>query len=234
MAAPLYPTTAWEANLEYCASATCAMLTWRNMTGVEGMLVEIRSEFPRFRLVPKQDSVLMASIDVALRWLTLGKQARFLTEYHTVIGNTLYLAPTWVQLDEVDQLALLRHERVHLRQRRRFGFLGLAFLYLIPLFPLGLAYGRARLEWEAYSETIRALFEMRGSGILDDRKLRERIVGRFIGPDYGWMWPFRGAVEKWYDRLISTLAAEKPNRPDLEHNRVGGYLGATDTTTRDQ
>lgn len=183
------------------------------MIGIEGILAEISAEFPRFRLLPKCDSRLMTQIDWALRLLTFGKQSRFLTEYHTVIGYTLYLAPTWESLGETDRVALLRHERVHMRQRRRYGLLGLAFIYLIPIFPLGLAYGRARLEWEAYCETIRALYETRGESVLSDRLLRDRIIGRFVGPDYGWMWPFRKSVEKWYDALLSALSSEGSNLP---------------------
>jgi len=182
------------------------------MIGFEGTLAEISAEFPRFRLVPKPTSWLMAMIDRFLRLVTFGQQSRFLAEYHTVIGYTLYLAPTWEQLSEVDRVALLRHERVHLRQRKRYGFFGLAFLYLFPIFPLGLAYGRARLEWEAYSETVRALFEMRGKAVLSDRALREHIIGRFVGPDYGWMWPFRNRIEKWYDQLVLSLVREQPSR----------------------
>jgi hypothetical protein len=176
------------------------------MAGIEGMLAEISAEFPGFRLLSKRDSRLMAWIHRALQMLTLGRQSRFLTEYHTVIGYTLYVAPTWEQLGDIERIALLRHERVHLRQRRRFGLWGLAFLYLVPFFPIGLAYFRARLEWEAYTETIRALLELRGKVILGDRELRERIIGRFVGPDYGWMWPFRSTVEKWYDNLILQLS----------------------------
>ncbi len=194
------------------------------MAGIEGILAEISAEFPRFRLLRKRDSWLMAAIDWALRLLTFGKQSRFLTEYHTVIGYTLYVAPTWESLNESDRLALLRHERVHLRQRRRYGILGLAFIYLIPILPLGLAYGRARLEWEAYCETIRALFEMRGDSVLTDQLLRNRIIGRFVGPDYGWMWPFRKSVEKWYDALLSALSSESssPRHPSGVSGNANG------------
>ena len=103
---------------------------------------------------------------------------------------------------------VLRHERVHLRQRRRYGMALFAFLYLVPLFPLGLAYGRARLEWEAYAETLRAIKELRGSAALRDSTLRCRIVSRFVGGAYGYMWPFRRQVERWYDRAVTQLESE--------------------------
>src|SRR5664280_3140873 len=175
------------------------------MAGIVGMLADIVAEFPSFRLVRKSDSRLMRAIDRFLRILTLGRGTRFLTEYHTVLGYTLFVAPSWEILSDVDRIVLLRHERVHLRQCRRFGFLGLAFLYLVPFLPVGLAYGRAKLEWEAYSETLRALVELRGNLVLDDQEFRARIIQRFVGPDYAWMWPFRSSIEKWYDNLILEL-----------------------------
>jgi len=82
----------------------------------------------------------------------------------------------------------------------------MALLYLLPFFPLGLAYGRARLEWEAYTETLRATAELRGLAAAQDPRLRERIVSRFVGPAYGWMWPFRRQVERWYDAVLEELA----------------------------
>src|SRR5690606_30517173 len=100
---------------------------------------------------------------------------------------------------------LLRHERVHLRQRRRYGTIGMGLLYLLPFFPLGLAYGRARIEWEAYRETLRATAELAGLARARDAALRERIITRFTGPDYGWMWPFRRTIERWYDAAIAEL-----------------------------
>lgn len=172
----------------------------------KAFIEEVVREFPTFRIVSKSESGLNRVIDWALRAVTLGAQDRYLTEYYTVLGNTLYVPPSWKSLSEADRIILLRHERVHLRQRRRFGFAVMAFVYLIPIFPIGLAYGRARLEWEAYAETIRATAEHYGLTAASGA-LRERIVGRFIGPDYGWMWPFRRTVERWYDAVLAEITA---------------------------
>jgi hypothetical protein len=81
----------------------------------------------------------------------------------------------------------------------------LAFVYLVPLFPWGLAYGRARLEWEAYRETLRATAELRGWEAAADPVLRARIIDRFTGADYGWMWPFRRQVERWYESALREI-----------------------------
>jgi hypothetical protein len=174
----------------------------------ERFLAELTREFPAFRIVPKRGDLLSRAIDAALRLVTLNGQRHYLTRYHTVIGDTLYVPETWDALPDRDRVILLRHERVHLRQRRRYGAALMTFLYLVPFLPLGLAYGRARIEWEAYEETLRATAELCGLPAAADPALRERIVSRFTGPDYGWMWPFRRIVERWYDRALHELARD--------------------------
>ncbi len=165
-------------------------------------LAELKQEFPLFRIVEKSTSPLSHAIAWGLRFVTLGQQRSYLSVYYTVIGDTLYVPPGWSVLRGVDRVILLRHERVHLRQRRRWTTLGMAFIYLIPLLPLGLAYGRARLEWEAYMETLLATAELHGLDAALAPDLRRQIVRRFTGPDYGWMWPFPRVVERWYDSAL--------------------------------
>jgi hypothetical protein len=171
----------------------------------ERCIAQIHGEFPRFRIVPKARDPLSRAIAVLLRVITLGGQRQYLSHYHTVIGYTLYVPASWETTSDVDRVILLRHERVHLLQRRRYGFGGMALLYLLPFFPVGLAYGRARLEWEAYEETLRATAEHYGLSAVRAPELRAKLVERFTGPDYGWMWPFRRAVEGWYDRAVRDI-----------------------------
>ena len=181
----------------------------------ERFLEEIKAEFPAFCIKEKRGDKLSRAIDVALRIVTFGGQRHYLTQYHTVIGETLYVPETWEELQDLDRVILLRHERVHLRQRRRYGGPLMAFLYLVPLLPIGLAYGRARIEWEAYEETLRATAELRGLGAVKSPALRARIVQRVTGPDYGWMWPFRSVVEGWSDRVVTELCQEPPQLREL-------------------
>lgn len=172
----------------------------------EAFLVELAAEFPAFTLRYKRGSGLQRAIDRALRIVTLGRMSSYLTHYHTVLFGTLWVPESWDRLDDVDRVILLRHERVHLRQRRRMGDVVMAFVYLVPFFPIGLAWGRARIEWEAYVETIVATHEHYGLNAA--KALRAHIVDRFVGPDYGWMWPFRETVEGWFDDVVHGLEAE--------------------------
>jgi hypothetical protein len=172
----------------------------------EAFLDEIRREFPRFAVVPKRGDPLQRAIAGVLFAITLGGQRHYLTRYHTVLFGKLYVPDGWERMDDDERYILLRHERVHLRQRRRMGDVWMAFVYLVPFFPLGLAWGRARIEWEAYVETIRATAEVRS--LAAARTLEAEIVRRFVGPDYGWMWPFPRVVRRWFHEVIADLEAE--------------------------
>jgi hypothetical protein len=173
----------------------------------EALLDDVRREFPSFAVVPKRDSLLQRVIAVALALVTFGGQRRYLTDYHTVLFGKLYVPDAWQRMDDDARYILLRHERIHLRQRRRMGDLAMAFVYLVPFFPLFLAWGRARIEWEAYLETLRATCEVRGLDAA--RGLEDEIVQRYVGPDYGWMWPFPRTVRRWFREAIADLEAEE-------------------------
>jgi hypothetical protein len=168
-------------------------------------LREMNAEFPNFRIIEKRHSPLSRAIDVFLKGITFGGQREFMTRYYTVIGDRLYIPASLDEIDPIDAVITLRHERVHLRQRRRYTMVGMTLLYLVFPFPLGLAYGRARIEWEAYTETLRAVFELRGERALRDPSLKHRIVTQFTSPAYGWMWPFKKTVERWYDDAVRSL-----------------------------
>lgn len=170
------------------------------------LLAEIGAEFPTFRIRKKRTSGLQRAIDVALKVITLGGQRVYMTRYHTVLFGTLWVPDAWDLMSDDDKWVLLRHERVHLRQRRRMGDVVMSFVYLVPFFPVFLAYGRARIEWEAYVETIRATAEV--YGLERAEGLRSEILARFTGPDYGWMWPFPRTVRRWFDEALADVRAE--------------------------
>ena len=170
------------------------------------LLAEITAEFPSFQILPKRTSPLQRAIHHVLAVLTLGGQRVYLTRYHTVMFGKLWVPDAWESMTDADRYVLLRHERVHLRQRARMGDVAMALVYLIPILPLGLAWGRARIEWEAYVETIRATLELYGQAAAE--RLRPEIVRRFTSGDYGWMWPFPRVIEGWFDQALLEALAE--------------------------
>jgi len=174
----------------------------------DALIEEIRAEFPAFRIVAKAESALSKAIDLALRVLTLNAQREFMTRYHTVLGFTLYVPSSWPNGTDEGRYVLLRHERVHMRQRRRLGMIGMTFVYLLPFFPLGLAYGRARIEWEAYTETLRATAEVKGLAAARDPVLHEHLVRQFTSGAYGWMWPFPRVIRRWIEEALAQIERE--------------------------
>jgi len=173
------------------------------------LLEEISSEFHGFRIIRKDRSWLQRAIHGSLAVLTFGAQRRYLTAYQTTIGRTVYVTPDWDDLPEDQRYITLRHERAHLRQFRRYTLPGMALLYLLVPLPAGLAWFRARFEMEGYAETVRAAAEVHGLDHVRRADFREYVVSQFLSGAYGWMWPFRRSIERWYDKMILRLEAER-------------------------
>jgi hypothetical protein len=144
----------------------------------------------------------------ALRILTFGGQNRYLSHYVTTLGHTIYVPDDWSDWDPAHAWEVLRHELVHVDQFERIGWLGMILIYGFFPLPAGLAYGRARLEWEAYRETLRAVAEIEGLEAARSPALHAQIIERFTGPDYGWMWPFPRQVQKWIDEALPEIETE--------------------------
>ncbi len=171
---------------------------------VDVLFRELDAEFPKFRFVYKDESRLMRVIDVLLRVLTLGMMRTFMTRFTTVIGYTMYVArKSWYDLAPDAKAIIVRHERVHMRQRTKYGMLLFSVLYLLLPLPGGLSYFRAKFEKEAYEESIRAAVEYGWDPM--DPMFRENIVSTFLGPPYFWSWPFRWNIESWYDSVLASL-----------------------------
>ena len=176
------------------------------MSRLAGLMKELAKEFPDFAIIKKRTSPLQKTIHVLLAIITFGGQRVYLTHYHTVLWGKLWVPDAWDRMSDDAKYILLRHERIHLRQRARMGDVVMSFVYLVPIFPLFLAYGRARIEWEAYVETLRATAEVHGVAAAED--LRGHIIERFTGPDYGWMWPFPKMLGRWFDEAMADVRAE--------------------------
>ncbi|MEI8256317.1 MAG: hypothetical protein WCJ30_11655 [Deltaproteobacteria bacterium] len=174
------------------------------------LLGEFAAHAPRaIEIVPKGHIWHQRVIDRVLRALTLGGQSTYLTQYVTTLGHTIYVPETWPDWPAARRWVVLRHEAVHVAQFERLGWLLMTLVYVFLPLPAFLAYGRARLEWEAYRETLRCTAELEGLAAASDPALREHIVRRFTGPDYGWMWPFPSVVRRWVGDELSRIESER-------------------------
>jgi hypothetical protein len=158
------------------------------------------------RLVGKDRVWHQRAIGVLLRVLTLGGQDVYVERYVTTIGNTIFLTPDWERRTVEDRWATLRHERVHVKQFRRWGVVLMGVAYLLLPLPMGLAWFRMRVERAAYEESVRCWYELGGRAATDAH--RAHVIAQFTGPAYAWMWPFPSSIARWYDALVNRLACE--------------------------
>jgi hypothetical protein len=173
----------------------------------DALVETLRAELPGFRIVRKDESPLHKAIHYALYALTLGRMTSYLDSYQTTIGRTVYVTADWDAWDPDERYVTLRHEAVHLRQFRTYSVAGMAVLYVLLPLPMGLAWFRTLFEKAAYAESIRAAAEVWGADYPRQAAYRRRIIEQFTGASYGWMWPFRDRLERWYDEVLASLPA---------------------------
>jgi hypothetical protein len=177
----------------------------RPVTRYDALVESLRAEFPQLRIVRKDRCPLHKAIHYALCAVTFGQMTSYLGGYQTTIGRTIYVTSDWDDWDPDRRYVTLRHEAVHLRQFRSFTLPGMALLYVLLPLPLGLAWFRAHFEKAAYAESIRAAAEVWGAEYPRRTDYRSHVIDQFTGAAYGWMWPFRAGLERWYDQVLASL-----------------------------
>ena len=169
----------------------------------EKILKETQMEFPKFQVVPKDESPFMRFL---AKLLFFNKQ--FMTGFTTTIGNYMWVTADFNSWSDESRAALLRHERVHLRQQVRYGMLRYVLMYLVWPTPFFRAYGRMMLEREAYTESMEAYAEYFGVEYLERPGVRNSFIKNFTSGAYGWMWTKREDIARWYDTELSRIRAE--------------------------
>lgn len=171
------------------------------MTLYSAVLEDTVKEFPSFRVVRKSKSPFMRLLATLLFF-----NKSFMTDFVTTIGNYMWVPESWLSWRDDAKAALLRHERVHLRQQRRYGMVRYALMYLLWPVPFFYARGRVQLEQEAYYESLKAYLDYYGEGFVRSKSLKETFVAHFTTGEYGWMWVDSAAVEHWYDESVAKIA----------------------------
>ena len=166
---------------------------------------QLKQEFPRLRLISKTEHPFSRLCHGLLCVLSLGCMRTYLSSVTTTLGRCIYVPTSWSALHDVQKYMILRHEAVHLRQFARYGFVLMAFLYVLPFFPVGLAWGRAYLEREAYLESLRVAVEVYGKERVKSSKIIDSFVAQFCSATYLWMWPFPRHVRSWFERELESL-----------------------------
>ena len=129
---------------------------------------------------------------------------KFMDGFITTLGSKVYVPKRWEKDSLVGKVEILRHERIHMRQAKKYGRFLFSFLYLMVPLPGGLAYFRKKFEMEAYEESLRTLYLYEGPKVFTPY-LKEFFVSQFVSANYFWMWPFRKGVESWYDGVVEKI-----------------------------
>lgn len=179
---------------------------------MDALLADIRKEFPAFKLVDKSTSKLMLMIDLFLKVITLWRMKDFMRTFTTTIGYTVYVPSGWKMRPIKSRSIILRHERVHMRQRAHLG-LWYSISYLFFPLPAVWAYFRMKYEMEAYEESLRAVAEYYGTASFT-QAMRRAYVAHFTGPEYFWTWPWKARIERWYDSTLARIIVETKRAKD--------------------
>lgn len=173
--------------------------------GYPELLEEIKKEFPDFELIPKSTSFQMKVIDIFLKVITFWRMKDFMTRFITTTGQKTYTPTKWESWPLSSKVSILRHERVHMRQKRKYGGLWFSALYLFLPVPILLAYFRMKFEREAYTETLHAYADLYGVDSLSNKSMKEAVIRHFTSAEYFWMWPWRKGIERWFDDTVDSI-----------------------------
>lgn len=173
------------------------------------LLSDLKAEFPLLQMEFKSSCWYWRVLHWLIFLVTFGQNRSFCSVYTTTIGNRIAWPDDLVAVmgkpQWEDQFwTILCHEREHLKQFNRYGVLLMFFLYVILPLPIGLSYFRMKFERAGYLKTLECWYQL-DREYAESERARQWWVKQFIGPNYGWCWPFKWAVMGWYDRKLLQL-----------------------------
>lgn len=138
---------------------------------------------------------------------------KFMTNYTTTIGNTVYFANRkWLEENQESAAHVLAHELVHIRDSNEAGSFIFSYTYLFPqcLALLSLLAIFSSWWWllclaflAPLPSPFRAYWELRGYAITDATYYKSSgqftdtawMSGQFTSASYFFMWPFKEDIE---------------------------------------
>lgn len=180
------------------------------------------SEKLKVKIINKKDSKLMKLISYILFF-----NKRFMTNFTTTIGRTIYVSKAFEESENIAKIITLLHEFVHIQQNNEdvlhkvkylfpqilfilaflfpfIGFPSLFFILFILPFP---AYFRMKSEIEAYGLNL-YLFDKSGLYQMDHEL--QHCVQQFTSSNYFFMWPFEDKVRKELLKSWHNIVDGKP------------------------
>tara|TARA_Y100000310_G_scaffold329028_1_gene398186 strand:+ start:766 stop:1224 length:459 start_codon:yes stop_codon:yes gene_type:complete len=128
----------------------------------------------QYTIIKKSDSRLMKSLSKLLFF------NKSFMDMVTTIRSTIYVPDNWKEFSEKKKNGIIEHEKVHIQQSKKYGFIRFAVMYVLLPFPIFYAKYRVKFEAQAYGVSLY---------YMDRRKYRsnaEHYAGIICGPQYGW------------------------------------------------
>jgi hypothetical protein len=193
----------------------------------EILIREITKEVPGFEILSKRNHPLWKFLSKVMFW-----NPRIATGFITTLYPKVWVPSLpWKEDDPASAIEILAHEYVHLQDRKRLGyFFNLLYLspqilslfallsfvnpwcllFLVCLLPLP-SPGRAWLEYRGYRMSMAITY-----WIHDECLDLDWVVSQFTGPNYYWMYPFRGHLKRQYEREFERIK-QNTLTSDLKH-----------------
>jgi hypothetical protein len=139
------------------------------------------------KIIRKEDSKLMKFLFKFIKVFN----PKFMDEYTTVIGETIYTPKLWEKMSKKKQIVILNHEDIHIQQYKRCKPWFIVSYLLLP-FPLFLSYFRCKYEAEAFVINIRCGLSV------------DAVVDELCGPKYLFAGTFFGKkrVKGWIEQEL--------------------------------
>jgi hypothetical protein len=169
-------------------------ISYREYIEFYSLVEEIKGEFPKFKIIPKEESPFMKFLYVATLMFLWNKH--FMENYITVIFGVVYMPKCYIGTATGGDV--LRHERVHMRDAHRWPILfELSYIFL----PLPLIFSaRAFWEYRGYCESL--LAERDRYGYVSNSSI-DFYVSLFCSSDYLWMFPFKKYLRNKFLEFLS-------------------------------
>ena len=189
----------------------------------------IRSQISKFEIRDKKDSFIMRLLS---RLLFFNKN--FLTNYVTTVYPKVYVPKLpWKENDPISAIATLAHEYVHLKDRKRMGYL-FNFLYLFPqnlvFFSLLGIFNpwwylcllcalpipsptRAWLEYRGYRMTLFVYEYFGAMRNIDD--FTDWIAEHFTNSSYYWMFPAKSYIKNKLKRDLLLYGTQQKDISEI-------------------
>ena len=198
----------------------------------------ISSQIPKFEILSKEGSSLMRFLSKLLYF-----NKHFMDKYVTTIYPKVYVPRLpFKENDPISAIATLAHEYVHLKDRKKMGFL-FNFLYLFPqnlvffsllgilnpwwylcllcILPIP-SPTRAWLEYRGYRMTL-FVYEYYGA-MRDHDDFLEWIADHFVNSSYYWMFPIKSYIKNKLKRDLFLYGSQQKDISEVREiiNILGG------------